>query len=206
MTAKREAEKEARAPRRGKAVIIEHLRAGELEQAVKSMDGLQVSLAESDFTPIIDYFENQIQQAASENELRSAMQFKRRRAAVKILRDHGFDLKKLIPQVVLPQGYNGKIMLLSIAGGLIEPLVCLRSGDLWHREIVINTEGELKDLGLVSTRVHELGGAHLRFEDDGSILIWGRSEYYGACDKEFAAELVRQAYPGRRVRVKDAFD
>ncbi|UCD77722.1 MAG: hypothetical protein JSW26_20240 [Desulfobacterales bacterium] len=108
---------------------------------------------------------------------------------------------RVIPAVNLPEGYNGKILLVSVSGDGIEEMVILRSGDLWHREILRNTEKEIRDRGFKNARVHELGGAHLRFEPDGTIIIHGFSQQYGACDKEYAAELVRTAFGGRRVEV-----
>ncbi len=109
---------------------------------------------------------------------------------------------KKIPAFILPEGYNGKILLVSISGDGIEKTVILRSGDLWHREILRNTEAEIQKLGIRNARVYELGGAHLRFEPDGTILIHGNSRQYGACDKEYAATLVKDAVPGRRVDVQ----
>jgi len=107
-----------------------------------------------------------------------------------------------ISPVILPEGYKGKILLVSVNGDGIEKTVLLRSGDLWHREILRNTEVEIKNLGFENVRVHELGGAYVRFEPDGTITIYGASQQYGACDKAYAAELVRDMFPGRRVEVK----
>ena len=112
------------------------------------------------------------------------------------------EASKKIPNVILPEGYNGKILLVSIAGDGIEETVILRSGDLWHREILRNTKAEIHNLGFHNARVHELGGAHLRFEPDGTIIIHGTSQQYGACDKEYAAKLLRNEFPGRRVDVR----
>lgn len=107
-------------------------------------------------------------------------------------------LEKRIPTVVLPEGYRGKILLVSITVGA-EQLVVLRSGDLWHREILRNTQAEIRALGLAGARIDELGGAHLRFEADGSILIWGGSDEFGACDHEYAAALLKSVWPDRRI-------
>lgn len=107
-------------------------------------------------------------------------------------------LEKMIPTVVLPEGYRGKILLVSIAVGA-ERMVVLRSGDLWHREILRNTEAEIRAIGLSGARIDELGGAHLRFEADGSILIWGGSDEYEACDHEYAAELIKSVWPERKI-------
>ncbi len=110
--------------------------------------------------------------------------------------------RQIIP-VILPEGYNGKILLVSVSGEGIKKTVLLRSGDLWHREILRNTETEIKNLGFDDARVHELGGALLRFEADGDITIYGASQEFGACDKDYAAQLVREAFPGRTVRIKN---
>jgi D-3-phosphoglycerate dehydrogenase len=67
-----------------------------------------------------------------------------------------------ISPVILPEGYNGKILLVSVSGGGINKTVLLRSGDLWHREILRNTETEIKNLGFDNALVHELGGALVR--------------------------------------------
>jgi hypothetical protein len=112
--------------------------------------------------------------------------------------DDKLRLEKLIPTVVLPEGYCGKILLVSVVVGT-ERLVILRSGDLWHREILRNTEAEILALGLSGARIDELGGAHLRFEADGSILIWGGSDAYGACDHEYAAALLKSVWPERKI-------
>ena len=107
-----------------------------------------------------------------------------------------------IPAVILPEGYTGKILLVAISGAGIADRVVLRSGDLWHREILRNTEAEIRNLGYHNARVYELGGAHLRFEPDGTIIIHGTSQQYGACDKAYAAKLVMGEFPGRRVEVR----
>ncbi len=114
----------------------------------------------------------------------------------------GQENRKKIPAVKLPEGYSGKILLVSISGDGIDEMVILRSGDLWHREILRNTEQEIRNLGLDRVQVNELGGAHLRFETNGSIIIHGTSEQYGTCDKEYAAKLVRDKFPGSRVIIR----
>ena len=108
-----------------------------------------------------------------------------------------------ISPVVLPEGYNGKILLVSVSGDGIQKAVLLRSGDLWHREILRNTEVEIKNLGIENAMVHELGGALVRFEPNGTIAIYGASQEFGACNKEYAAELMRDRFPGRRVEVRN---
>ncbi len=122
---------------------------------------------------------------------------------MKTLSDRKPDSKIQIPPTLLPEGYNGKILLVSVAGAKIEKTVILRSDDLWHREILRNTENEIRGLGVADAQVHPLGGALLRFEPGGTIIIYGSSHEFGACDKEYAAVLVRDAFPGRLVVVRD---
>jgi len=109
----------------------------------------------------------------------------------------------LIPPVILPEGYHGKILLVSVSSATIDETVILRSGDVWHREILRNTENEIRSYGITDAQVHQLGGALVRFEPDGTIIIYGRSQEFGACDKAYAAELVRDLFPERRVLVRN---
>jgi len=108
-----------------------------------------------------------------------------------------------IPAVIMPEGYNGKILLVSVSGGGIKKTVLLRSGDLWHREILRNTATEIKSLGFESALVDELGGALVRFEPDGAITIYGASQEFGACDKELAAEMIKKEFRERTVQVRE---
>ena len=110
---------------------------------------------------------------------------------------------KCILETVLPEGYNGKILLISIGGAGIEDRVVLRSGDDWHREILRNTEAEIRGYGIDAVRVHELGGAWVKFEKNGIIVIFGVSDEFGGCDKTIAAEFVRRLYPERTIRIAD---
>jgi D-3-phosphoglycerate dehydrogenase len=112
-------------------------------------------------------------------------------------------LKRLIPEIILPAGYHGKILLVSVSGEGIKKSILLRSGDLWHREILRNTEAEIKNLGLETALVHELGGALVRFEPDGIITIYGASQEFGACDKEYAAEIIKKNFRDRTIKIRD---
>ncbi len=118
------------------------------------------------------------------------------------IRESGHEPDSIILPVILPEGYNGKILLVSVSGVGDEKKVILRSGDLWHREILRNTEVEIKNLGFENAQVHELGGALVRFEPAGAITIYGSSREFGACDKEFAAEMVRKIFREKIIRVR----
>ena len=109
-------------------------------------------------------------------------------------------LKQAVPVIDLPDGYQGKILLISVRHGPQE-LVILRSGDLWHREILRNTQAEIKSLGFTTASVQELGGAYLSFNDDGTILIEGGSEEFGSCDEDYVASLVQVKWPDRKVMI-----
>ena len=65
-------------------------------------------------------------------------------------------MAKRVPETVLPEGYNGKILLVSIGGPGVKECVILRSGDDWHREILRNTEVEMQDYGISSAHLQEL--------------------------------------------------
>ena len=108
-----------------------------------------------------------------------------------------------IPPAILPKGYSGKILLVSVSSAAITKTVILRSGDIWHREILRNTENEIRNYGIADAQIHQLGGAWVRFEPDGTIIIYGRSQEFGACDKALAAVLVQDLYPQRRVLVRN---
>jgi len=107
-----------------------------------------------------------------------------------------------LAKAVVPYGYQGKILLARVQND-DHQVIILRSGDLWHTAILRNLEEEVRSLGWENAHVEELGGAHLSFQPDDSILIWGTSDIYGACDREYAAELVRPLWPDKKIIVSD---
>lgn len=118
-------------------------------------------------------------------------------------RDHGYDPEKIIKETVLPEGYTGKILMVAIMGGVIDRQVCLRSGDLWHREILKNTENEIRALGFFKSSVYGLGGAFARFENNNDIILSGTSDDFGSCDKLYASRLIKKVFKDRKVIVID---
>jgi hypothetical protein len=103
-----------------------------------------------------------------------------------------------VPAVVLPEGYKGKIMLLSVSAGG-QRVVVLRSGGPWHRDILSGFKAEIESLGLPGAQVREHGGAFLSVEADGSISLWGRSDEFGRCDLRRVKALVSAVWPDRQV-------
>jgi cupin fold WbuC family metalloprotein len=189
--------------RRLSAAILDDLRAGRFEAALTALDQCRISPKPAELDAIVQELTDQLHQFLAAEDSRSAKQVRRQLRVLRRFRDSGIDSRHLILPVELPEGYNGKILLVSICGGVIEPAVCLRSDDVYHREILRNTEEELRDLGLTETRASQLGGAHLTVQADGSMHIWGASSQFGTCDKELAAGLIRARYPGRQVTIDD---
>jgi hypothetical protein len=148
-------------------------------------------------------YESQASRMQAAGETGEARRMARRAAALNGLLVHGPDPAQLVAETELPEGYVGKILLVLLTGGGFDDTVCLRSGDDWHREILHNTRSEIADLGFPDAQVHPLGGAHAGFDSDGSIVIWGTSDEFGCCDKDLAARLIAQAYPGRTVRIEE---
>ena len=185
-----------------KAAILGYLMAGKIETALSNMTEFQVDLKASDFDQVIKRLNEDMEIVLSKEQTRSAKRLNRIIDALQSLHRHGPDPGKIIPPVILPQGYNGKILLMSVSGGIIGDIVILRSGDLWHSEILRETKEEIQDLGLLHSDVYPLGGAWARFENDDTILIWGSSDQFGACDKEFAAEMIRKEGPEKEIKIK----
>lgn len=178
------------------------LKAGEFEKAVECIKRYGVALQRSELDSVIAHFGRRLDESREAADGRAITRNQRRIGALVRFRDSGFDPNSLVPLVDLDEGYRGKILMVSISGGVIADLAVLRSDDLMHREILKNTEKELLDLGLRSSLASPLGGAWLRFEPDGSILIYGTSDEFGGCDKELAADLVRGQFSGRTLTVE----
>jgi hypothetical protein len=188
-------------PEDAKATVLNHIRMVKLESASAAMKAFHVSLSGSDFEPIIESFKTTVELEQSKGEIRSANRTERRKKAVAVFRDHGLDPKRLFAPAILPEGYNGKILLMVISGGTLNGRVCLRSGGDWHREILTDTREEILDLGFESALVDSVGGGFVRFEDNGSIEVYGISDEFGGCDKQASADLIRQTFPGRKVAI-----
>jgi hypothetical protein len=148
-------------------------------------------------------YETRAHQLQVAGETGEARRMNRRAAALKGLLVHGPDPSQMVAETDLPESYWGKILMVLISGGGFDHVVCLRSGDEWHREILRNTRAEIDDLGFPDAQVHPLGGAYAGFDSDGGVLIWGTSDEYGCCDKDQAASLIVRAYPGRAVTIED---
>ncbi len=186
-------------PEDAKTAVLKHIRVVELESASDVMKAFDVSLSGLDLEPVIKSFNEAAEYERSKGEIRSANRLDRRKKAVEVFRDHGLDPKRLIAPAILPEGYNGKILLMVISGGALNGRVCLRSGGDWHREILTDTQEEILDLGFEKALVDPVGGAFVRFEDNESIEVYGISDEFGGCDKQAATDLIRHTFPERMV-------
>ncbi len=109
----------------------------------------------------------------------------------------------MIVETDIPEGYNGKILMVAILDESFGKKICLRSGDLWHREILRNTQNEIIDLGFTESAVYELGGANVKSDLKNTIIIFGTSDDFGSCDKELAAKLIKNKFPNKNITIKE---
>lgn len=183
--------------------VLAWFEAGEFEKAIHLINSSGVGLDIWDIGLVIASFESLAAEARQRDDFVTIRQLRHRKESLLSYYNGGFDAGKLILPVRMPEGYCGKILLVSISGGVIGETVCLRSNDLHHRDILRNTELEIQDLCLHGLRVGELGGAHIHTGPGGSMCIWGGSDDFGACDKEFAAMLIEKMYPGKIINIQD---
>lgn len=182
-----------------KAMVLGYVSALRLESASATMVRFGVTLEKMEISPIIAALKAGAASARSKGEIRKANRLERRARAVTIFRDHGLDPVRLIPPADIREGDTGKILLVSISGGAGDGLTCLRSGDLWHHEILQDAVEEIQDLGFENAVVDSAGGARVRFDSVGTIHIYGTSDAFGECDKQAAASLIRQAFPSSKI-------
>jgi hypothetical protein len=179
--------------------LVRYFKAGEFERAIRAVEDSEMSLSEADIGSILDHFGRELEQASLRADYQAVRRWRRRIEGFTAYCNSGFDRKTLIKPAEVPAEYSGKILLLSVSGGLFDTIPCVRSNDLHHRDILRNTALELRDLGLSSSHVHELGGAYLTSESDGTMRLWGGSDEFGPCDREIAAKLVQDLFLEKRV-------
>lgn len=179
------------------------LREMRLEAAIRLLRCTGCEVDSAAVRAMIMGYETQASRIQAAGETGEARRLARRAAALNGLLVHGPDPARMVAEAELPEGYQGKILLLLLQGGVFEGTVCLRAGDDWHREILRNTQAEMEHLGFRNTQVYPLGGAYAGFESDGGVVIRGTSDEYGCCDKEEAARLIARAYPEKTVRIEE---
>jgi hypothetical protein len=180
---------------------IKFLMAGDLEATDALIQKVGMNLEESHIDPIVKSLEEKARLKNSRGDIRWANRLNRRRLALEDFIAGGLAPER-IPKVTIPEGYCGKILMVSLAGGLADGTLCIRSGDEWHREILKTTKEEIEDLGFTASVVSPLGGASIRFKDRGIIEIHGSSDDFGMCDKKLAATMIKDAFPGKDVMIR----
>ncbi|MHC1728137.1 MAG: hypothetical protein AB9866_19390 [Syntrophobacteraceae bacterium] len=186
-----------------KREVLDLFRTGEFEKAIEAGERSGAEIQDLDIYSIMIHLLIHLEKALECDDFTVARQNRLRVQRLLALVEGEFDSNALIAPVVLPEDYSGKILLVSISGGIIGDLVCLRSDDLHHRDILNNTELEIRDLGLHKTRVRELGGAGISNEPDGRIRIWGGSDEFGPCDKNIVAALIKLVNPEKRIVIEE---
>jgi Janus/Ocnus family (Ocnus) len=176
--------------------------AGRLESAWDIAKKNHISPEDLEYKKAFKDLERDLDRETVKGDIRAENRLKRRIYALKAFQKFGFVPQKLMPQVALPQGYLGKVLLICIVGGETHDLVCLRSGDDWHREILQNAREEIQDLGFDKSQVTPMGGAWVRFDPEDTIQIYGISDEFGGCDKNIAAELIKHTFPDLKIYIR----
>ncbi len=183
-------------------VILEHIVELRLESAAAAMKHFGVALQKRRIEAIAGVIEKEATSSRSIGDIRIAERLERRARVIRIFSDHGLDPMRLIPSVDFKEGYCGKILLISVSGGAAGGINCLRSGDLWHNEILRRAEEEIKDLGFENAVVEPAGGASVRFVAQDTLQIYGTSDSFGECDKTVASDLIGRRFPGKRILIE----
>ena len=181
--------------------VIKFLMAGDLETADALIQKADMNFEKSDMDPIVKSLKEKVRLKNSRGDIRSANRLSRRRLALEDFIAGGLAPGR-IPKVMIPEGYCGKILMVSLTGGVADGILCIRSGDEWHREILKTAEEEIMDLGFTASVVSPLGGALIRFNDGDAIEIHGGSDDFGECDKKAAAAMIKDAFPGKDVMIR----
>lgn len=182
--------------------VIQFLVVGDLESAETLLNETGISLERSDIDPISRSLAQKAAREHARGEMGLTNRLNRRRLALEDFFTRGLDPERMIPKVIMPDGYQGKILMAYLTGGVADGTACLRSGDQWHREILKATQEEIEDLGFTASTVSPMGGAWVRFKPGRTIEIYGNSDDFGACDMTLAARLIRKAFPDRKVMIQ----
>jgi len=183
------------------SLIQDLMGAGRLESAWEIIKKNDLSLEDLDYQKALRDLDRDLDLATVNGEIRTVNRLNRRIYALKGFRKDGLIPEKWIPLVDFHQGYQGKVLLIRMVGGVANGLICLRSGDDWHREILQNTREEIQDLGFDKSRVTPMGGAWVQFDPGDTIQIYGRSDEFGGCDKNVATELIKGAFPDKKIYI-----
>ncbi len=178
------------------------LRDRRLEAALAVLQRDPQRLPVSRVGALVERLERRSRRLRAAGEIGARRRTQRHLFALRALMAHGPRPRKMIRDVELAPDYDGKFMLMQLAGGMLDGKLCLRGGDDWHLEILRNTAAEIRDLGFCRVEVFALGGGFVRREDR-RLRLWGSSDAFGRCDMGLAAGLLRRAFPETDIRVED---
>jgi len=185
--------------------VIEHLSNGRIEQAELVARKLGYTPTNEDYQSVRTGIKENLENLAKQGQVSQAIRKKQMLKRFDQYRESGLNQED-IPQVVIPEGYQGKIILVEFRGktyfrGDRE------QGEAGHEKILGQFNEELRLYGFnadLYKHSDTKGGAYLSFGKDGSILISDSSYDLGECDKEEAKELVLSLYKDREIIAKPA--
>ena len=129
-------------------LIQDLIGAGRLESAWDMIKKNDISLDDLDYQEAFKGLESNLHLATPKADIRACQSAQATYSIpLTTFRRFGFVPQKLMSLVDLREGYHGKVLLVHIEGGRNKGLVCLRSGDDWHREILHNTREEIQGSG-----------------------------------------------------------
>ena len=102
-----------------KVQALAFLKAGEFGKAVECISKFGVHLRGCEWDSVIEHFSKRSEDALQSEDMRAYKRNQRRIGALIRFRDSGLDPDSLVPPVELEEGYRGKILLVSVSGGVI---------------------------------------------------------------------------------------
>ncbi len=103
-----------------KKALFDCLETMQLERAVAMMRKTPIHFKWIEFEAILKPMFSRLDQARQAGLTGDVQRWERRIHAISGLREHGPDPLKMILVSDLPEGYNGKILLVHLAGGVVE--------------------------------------------------------------------------------------
>ena len=150
---------------------------------------------------ILAGWETEIDRLVEEKSIGKAADLWMKSAALQHFLKTGATTESIASVMNLEPGYSGKVILVSVEGTRSVARGYYQPKDEFHSAILRGFEREMELRGLERLALTEVKGAHIRIpvEIEKPIVIHGKSEDYGECDKQELAALIRSAFPGREV-------
>ena len=179
--------------------VIYSIDEGRFEKAGDIASQFEYTITQDDFSSGKSKIETEFREKASEGKMSDAINLRKKIKSLENYMENGLNVDD-VPQVILPEGYKGKIILAEFREKMFLRSDVKRDGAM-HEGIKKQFFKELDLYGFNVEYIDTKGGARAVFED-GKIIISGKSQSFGECDKEIAKELVSSLYTDREVIVK----